>query len=114
MSNPRPCARPGCEIVITPKRSGHRFCSRKCAAKVFAASRPREFYAELCRKGWAGRRRKGHGVLRQSDRLLMAAGRYAEAARALYDRGYSAGWISGVKRRSQLPDRRRVAGKGAA
>jgi hypothetical protein len=35
----------------------------------------------------------------------MAAGRYVEAARAIYDRGYSAGWTAGKQRQRRTPVR---------
>jgi coproporphyrinogen III oxidase len=51
------------------------------------------------------KRQRGHKVLQTSDVLLMARGRYAEAARVIYDRGYSSGWQTAKKQHRQLPAR---------
>jgi hypothetical protein len=95
------CAATGCttEAVRT-------YCSRKCAARMHAQLVGAAFFARISRQGRDARRKKGTSALRRADALLMAAGRFQEAARAIYDRGYSAGWCAAKKGRRQLPARK--------
>jgi hypothetical protein len=96
------CARAGCDQEGKPK-----FCSRRCSGLHNGVlRRGTRYYHRMGSLGIQAKRRKGVTALRLSDRLLMAAGRYEEAARALYDRGYSAGWLAQHKGCRQLPARR--------
>lgn len=92
------CARPGCTGVAIPK-----YCSRRCSAIDHAHQRGGAFYATISQRGMNTKRLKGHRILRASDVSLMASGRYAEAARAIYDRGYGGGWLAGRRGHRQLP-----------
>lgn len=97
------CARPGC---TAPTKGTRKFCSHRCASVALAHARGSDFFRQLGRIASAGRRKRGHSVLRQCDVMLMAAGRYEEAARGIYDRGYGAGWIARNNSRRQLPAKR--------
>jgi hypothetical protein len=94
------CARPGCTAEGKPK-----YCTRRCSAIDIAQRRESSYYRAIAKRGMNTKRQRGHKVLRPSDVLLMAAGRYAEAARMLYDRGFQAGWQTGRKNQRQLPAR---------
>jgi len=105
---PTPCRRPGCPALGRPV-----YCSRKCAAKVNAAARWAHCYAAMGEKGRTAQRETGREVLTGTDLSLMRAGRYREAARAIYDRGYTAGWVARHHGYRQLPAKRATV-KGAA
>ena len=94
------CERPGCDQPGRPT-----YCSRRCAGIVNAQKKPAGYFERLGAMGMKGRRQKGAVALRPSDLRLMAQGRFVEAARQLYDRGYSAGWIAAKTGRRQLPAR---------
>lgn len=96
-----PCQRDGCYKMGLPK-----YCSRKCAAQANAKIYGPAHFRSIGNGGLHMKRLKGHSVLRQSDVMLMAAGRYAEAARYIYDRGYQSGWQSARRNHRQLPPKR--------
>jgi hypothetical protein len=94
------CARPGCTAEGLPK-----YCSRRCSAIHIAYLNGPGHYQRISKQGMNLKRQKGHKVLRQADLLLMAAGRYGEAARVLYDRGYLSGYNAARRNHRQLPAR---------
>lgn len=94
------CARPGCTAEGHPK-----YCTRRCSAIDIAHTRQPRYFQSIAKLGRNARRQRGHKVLQTSDVLLMAKGRYAEAARVIYDRGYSSGWQTAKKSQRQLPAR---------
>jgi len=102
------CGRDGCELPAVKL-----YCSRSCAAKVNAQKRGHAFFVALGVKGRAAIRKRGSVALMRSDALLMAAGRYGEAARHIYDRAYSAGWCAGRTGSHQLPARAKREGTAA-
>jgi hypothetical protein len=98
LPEPQPCQRPGCDQLGKP-----RYCSRKCAGIVNAAAKPHTFFVQLGQMGCKARRQRGTHALRPHEERLMAAGRFFEAARSIYDRAYSAGHMAGKTGRRQLP-----------
>lgn len=98
---PTPCKGPQCPHMGRPV-----YCSRKCAAVVNAKARVEGFYAAIGETGRESRRKVGHDVLDGVALSLMRAGRYREAARLLYDKGYSAGWTAKHVGVRQLPARK--------
>lgn len=96
-----PCARPGCPNTGRPK-----YCSRRCATSVTGGAITYAKRVEMAHRAHAVMAAKGIAALRPMELRLMAAGRFREAARAIYDRGYSAGWIAGREGRRQLPERK--------
>jgi hypothetical protein len=98
------CAADGCT-----KDAWRIYCSKSCAARTNARKRGHAFFVALGVKGRAAIRQRGVTALRRSDALLMAAGRFQEAARAIYDRGYSSGYVAGRNGTRQLPARKAIA-----
>lgn len=99
-----PCARPQC-----PNHGRPTYCSRKCAGIVNAGKRGHAYFVRLGHLGRLGKRALGIAALRSMEHRLMLQGRYQEAARAIYDRAYGAGWIAGKKGHRQLPAKKATA-----
>ncbi len=106
---PQPCQRPGCDQV-----GKSTYCSHRCAGLMIRATKPANYYSAISKQGHAARRQQGTHALRPHEERLMAAGRFFEAARSVYDRAYSAGWMAGKTGRRQLPARRAYPAKVSA
>lgn len=88
---PTPCTRPGCTAWGLPF-----YCSRRCASLDLWRKLPGNYYEELGKRGGrAPRKKSGANAIRPSELHLMVAGRFQEAARAIYARAYGAGWTAG-------------------
>ncbi len=119
----KPCARPGCTAPIAPPPSrpltdtpgkARRYCSHRCASIENARLRGHAFFVAIGAKAHRAKRQKGTHALRPHEERLMAAGRFFEAARMVYDRAYSAGWMAGRTGRRQLPAHRAYPEKVSA
>jgi hypothetical protein len=99
------CARPGCTAEGQPN-----YCSRRCSGIDQARKAGHAHYARIGALGRAAVRAKGRSSrLRPSELRLMVAGRYQEAADAIYDRAYGSGWMAKHTGRRQLPSRKASA-----
>jgi hypothetical protein len=94
------CKRPGCTAEGLPT-----YCSRRCSSIDLWRRLPDNHFERMGMIGGKSRRDGGRKRITSSELSLMAAGRYVEAARAIYDRGYSAGWTAGKQRQRRTPVR---------
>jgi hypothetical protein len=90
------CARGGCTAGAT-----RTYCSQRCAQIEVARRKGHAYYAAIGKQAWRNRK-KCTRPIRQSERMLMASGRFDEAARSIYQRAYGSGWIAGRRGFRQL------------
>lgn len=101
-----------CPICSSPRRVrkdgtlGKTCGSKVCGGKLAASKMPAGHYRRIGGMAKEALRARGKRLLvRPHEMRLMAQGRFYEAARSVYDRGYSAGWVGRKNGRRQLPTR---------
>lgn len=85
-------------------RVGKTCGKQSCKARHRTSLMPPGHFKRIGAMARQSQRERGRrNLLHASDIRLMAAGRYYEAARQIYDRGYSAGWVACKNGRRKLP-----------
>lgn len=97
---------PICTAPLLIKGDGQpgKTCGKKtCRGKLVASTMPAGHYQRI--GGMAREALRARGLrltLRPHELRLMAQGRFYEAGKSIYERGYSAGWVGHKNGRRQL------------